>query len=121
MKKYLAGTALAGLALIPLMAATATSAQAASGPTTSPAHASTRLAGSCTVRAKESVNIRERATSSSDALGVMPQGATATCYGHIVDGGSYTACTGSSYHYWMPITYKGTYGYVPTTCTKLVS
>ncbi|MEW1654244.1 MULTISPECIES: SH3 domain-containing protein [unclassified Streptomyces] len=121
MKKYLAGTALAGLALIPLMAATATSAQAAPGPATSPAHASTRLAGSCTVRAEESLNLRQKPTTRSVALGVVPKGATARCYGRIVDGGTYRACSRYSDNYWMPISYKGTYGYVPRTCMDLVS
>ncbi|MFE3649067.1 SH3 domain-containing protein [Streptomyces sp. NPDC059101] len=119
MKKYLAGAAIASLAVIPLMTAPPASAQAASGPNASRAHAAAVPAGSCTVRAKESLNIREEATTNSDALGMLPKGATATCYGHIVTGGTYTACGPYSDHYWMPISYEGTDGYVPTTCVKL--
>ncbi|QHC22952.1 SH3 domain-containing protein [Streptomyces sp. GS7] len=118
MRKYVIGTVVAGLAVIPLMTATSASAQATSLVAVSRAPAVAAPVSTCQVRATETLNIREEPTTSSDALGVLPKGELATCYGRTVTGGTYTACGPYSDKYWMPISYNGMDGYVPRTCVK---
>lgn len=69
------------------------------------------------VKAKESVKIRKKPTSSATAVGLFPKGAKG-CYDSSEDGKKYNLC-GKKDTVWSYIAYKGMKGYVPESCVKL--
>ncbi|MFC5718851.1 hypothetical protein ACFP1Z_01485 [Streptomyces gamaensis] len=62
----------------------------------------------------ESLTIRERPTSNSTALGILPKGARAYCGGG-AEGGSYYACGKNGIH-WISVNYRGIDGWVVLYC-----
>lgn len=86
--------------------------------------AGTAQAATKTFYATESVNIRQKATKNSKALGLLPKGKAAqavTKDGSIkfYEGGTHNACgSKNTIHYdiWSKVTYKGITGYVPQPC-----
>ncbi|MEW2624824.1 hypothetical protein [Streptomyces sp. NPDC048106] len=111
MRKLLASTATAAVALAGLVFADP--AQAASSHQT--ASSSTVSVQAINCHAKESVRIRQSKSTSSAALGLFPKGAGADC-GASTEGGTFTACGYTNGYFWIAINYQGIKGYVALYC-----
>lgn len=68
----------------------------------------------CDYIAKESVKIRDKPTTSSTALGLLPKGGRIDCDSQEQAGGSYTSCGGG--YFWSSVNYQGRRAWVASAC-----
>ncbi|MFI6376858.1 hypothetical protein [Streptomyces sp. NPDC050546] len=111
----LGAVALAGVAFTANPAVAAPTATASSGEVSVLA-ACQAGTGNGKVKARESVKIRKSKSVSSTALGLFPKGKTACSLKNEKASKWYDDWCGQGSDQWDYISYKGTKGWVPTTC-----